>query len=105
MRVYILNTVGKKIFILARAREQSAPSAATDIVIELHKELQKNKPKKGSDVVASFALNDNETGSFEKEGTIEKISLKNKLGWTVDCLKYSDKDGIYIKLLARNGNP
>lgn len=99
MNIYILNNLGKKIFVRAVSKPSDTPGVLNDLVLELHAKM----PKKNKDTIAILRVENEDAEWFSDQNPDASIQIDNKLDWKLNFkLKKEDGD-VILELTARNG--
>lgn len=99
MNIYILNNLGKKIFVRVVSKPSDTPGVLNDLVLELHAKM----PKKNKDTIAILRVENDDSEWLSDQNPDASIQIDNKLDWELNFkLKKEDGD-VILELAACNG--
>lgn len=99
MNIYILNNLGKRIFVRAISKPSDTPGVLNDLVLELHAK----RPKKNKDTISIFKVENEDAEWLSDQNPDASIRIDDNLGWKFHFKMKKDDEDVLVKLAACNG--
>ncbi len=98
MNVYILNQVGKIIYVRIRALPSERPGIVNEMVFELHAK----KPSKTKETIVVWRIAHGDSDWLQISQKNVCVRIANKLGWVIDAEELTSDKGVIFKLKPLN---
>lgn len=99
MNIYILNRLGKTIYVHALSTPSKEPGVLYDVKLELHTK----RPKRVKDTISVLRIENDDSEWLSDQHSGARIHISSKLGWKFDLKSHKEDGDIIIELIARNG--
>lgn len=99
MNIYILNKLGKIIFVRVISKSSNTPGVLNDLVLELHAK----RPKKNKDTISILKVENEDVEWLSDQNPDATIQIDKKLGWNFNFKIGKDGLDVLLELAACNG--
>lgn len=98
MNVYILNRLGKTIYIHALSIPSKEPGVFYDVKLEFHTK----RPKRVKDTISVLRIENDDSDWISDQNPNAKIHINKKFDWEFNLKSYGENGNIILELTALN---